>query len=790
MWFTKISHIERDRQIVVAAFCIALALAIALSISGLSGGIERQLRDSRDTLRIAPVTGEIVIVEIDGRSLQELDQWPWPRGLYADAITELDRLGARQIAFDIEFSARSIEAEDKRFAEALSAISQPVILPTFRQRNLAGDTLRISESLPLPELREHAFLASVNVQASEDGQIKHYAGGMTTNGTPRPSLANMMAGAGGAIDASFRIDQSINPLTVPRVSFVDLVEGRVSKDNIAGKSVVFGNTAIELGDRYPTALFGVQPGVAIHVQAAETIMQGRVRSDANAPVVLGVLAMLLGGALAVHLRRRQSAANVGPGRIAAALGIGLAVLALALDQASLVYIPLTGSLLLIGAFMASQRALLLLANLEVERLTDTASGLPNARSMQVKLSTHKSSPAIIAARIADYSEVSSMLTGEGRAQLDCAVARRLALATGIDLQVYRLDSGVFGWLARDPSDDGADELFNAARALFNAPVEAGNERLRVVLHFGMAADTISQAVDASEYARRRGLIWSANAQAMLEETQYRQRLLGELDEALENGAISVAFQPKLAFANNAITGGECLVRWNSPTLGRISPADFIPILEEKERIADLTLFVLREAMARQREAGASGHALNLAVNVSAQLLGDQAFVATALEELRGLGALERGGITLEITESAPLQDSETARDALTKLRDAGARISIDDYGTGQATLNYLQDFPAQEIKLDQSFIRDLAEDRKDQIMVQSTIELGHALGFQIVAEGIETGDILEILRTMGCDYAQGWHVGKPMEWDDFARFLFDYTGEGELPPSPQVSAAA
>jgi len=786
VWFTEVPRIMRNAQITAAAYALALCVAVLFGLSGLAGGIESQLRDARDTLRIAPATGDIVIAEIDGRSLQALPQWPWPRRLYADAITQLDQLGAAQIAFDVEFSARSNPAEDAQFAAALAAIGQPTILPTFRQENLAGESVTISESLPMEDFRENAFLASVNVRAAPDGQIKQYFNGETTNGVPRPSLANMLARAGGEVDQTFRIDQAINPVTVPRISFIDLIEGRVSRSQVEGKQVVFGNTAIELGDRYPTALFGVQPGVLVHVQAAETLIQSRARMDAYSPTVLGLLAALLGAILVVRARRAWQSKWLRPVSLATFVTGIYVTAALALDQASMAYLPLGAPLVFLGSFILTHRALVMIASLQIERLTNTASGLPNARSMGGML-RRTARARVAAARIADFAELTAMLSVEQQGNLDRALARRLGMMSQVG-EVFWIETGVFAWIM--PEDFAGDDMelleeaFATARALFNTPVEVESERLRINLHFGTAIDSIERALDASELARKRSLNWSANAEALLEETQYRQRLLGELDEALTDGSIFVVFQPKLAMASAKIRGGECLVRWDSARLGRISPADFIPILEEKGRVHDLTLFVVQEAMDRQREAAAQGHAINLAVNVSAQLLGDVKFVDALVAKFDVFGRPEKGGITLEITESAPLQDSESARIALTRMRETGARISIDDYGTGQATLNYLQDFPAQEIKLDQSFIRDLVEDRKDQIMVQSTIDLAHALGFEIVAEGVETQAILDALAALGCDYAQGWHIGKPMEWDEFARVL------GADAPPVQIGATA
>ncbi len=249
----------------------------------------------------------------------------------------------------------------------------------------------------------------------------------------------------------------------------------------------------------------------------------------------------------------------------------------------------------------------------------------------------------------------------------------------------------------------------------------------------------------------------------------------ELDEALESGAIWVAYQPKYRFADQTIAGAECLVRWNSPTMGTIGPDHFIPVLESKGRMQELTMFVLGDALRRLGEAESGGRKLNLAVNVSAQLLADAQFVEAVTGLLETHYRQSANVLTIEITESAPLADSTTAKHALNRLREAGARISIDDYGTGQATLTYLQGFPANEVKLDQSFVKNFTSSISDEIMVRSTIEMAHALGFEIVAEGIEDAGILEALAALCCDYGQGWHIGKPVPWDAFVTQHFGGT---------------
>ncbi|MFL0355819.1 EAL domain-containing protein [Erythrobacter sp. GH1-10] len=760
----------RNAQIHGAAFIVAALVAVLFVSSGIGSGAENALRDSRDTLRITPASGEIVIVEIDGRSLSEIDEWPWPRRHYATAIEELDRLGAEQIAFDIDFSSRSEIAEDARLAKAIDTIGQPVILPTFRQLSRAGTGQTISEAIPIPGLRENSFLASVNVFPGADGRITHYPNGTTTNGTARPSLANMLAKKGGEVDLFFRVDQAIAPNTIPRLSFIDLVEGKVAREDVAGKRVVIGATAIELGDRYSTALYGVQPGVVIQAQAAETLLQDRARSDLPAWFTLGLLMASI--ALALVVQRRSADRRLGPSALAIGTGAFFVVLALALDQLALPYIPLAGPLLFVVLFVGLHRAIGAAASLEAERMTDTASGIANGAAM-ARVLTHRPQMRVAVARVADFGDVATVLGSSRLAMLDGEIVRRLALLSGIE-DVYRIDSGLFGWLVSENGEDNPDELFASARALFNAPFDVDGERFRLSLNFGFVAGSIEGATYASADARKRGLVWSSNAENIHEGAHFRQHLLSELDEALSNGAISVVYQPKLRFADGAIAGAECLVRWNSREFGHISPSEFIPILESKDRIDELTRFVLRQAIDDYRLAVEAGRELNIAVNISAQLLGDEAFVTYAME---AIGAVERsgdGGITLEITESAPLADSVRARSAIMRLRASGARISIDDYGTGQATLHYLQDFPVQELKLDQSFVRGLRQNRKDQIMVQSTIELAHALGFAVVAEGVEDRSTLDILRELGCDYAQGWQIGKPMSWAELAAFVNDH----------------
>jgi diguanylate cyclase len=236
------------------------------------------------------------------------------------------------------------------------------------------------------------------------------------------------------------------------------------------------------------------------------------------------------------------------------------------------------------------------------------------------------------------------------------------------------------------------------------------------------------------------------------------------------GEIWVAYQPKLDIRSGRVKGAEALVRWRHPTRGAIPPDHFIPALEENGRVIDLTLYVLERALADQRDWRAAGIDIGVAVNVSAVLPADPEFVERVEAVLQRYPD-QAGALTLEVTESATMLDPTRAVAALETLAALGVQLSIDDYGTGQSTLSYLKRLPAREIKIDKGFVLALESSRADQAMVRSTIELAHELGFRVVAEGVETQSVLDLLAGYGCDIGQGWHIGRPTPNAEFLASL-------------------
>jgi EAL domain-containing protein (putative c-di-GMP-specific phosphodiesterase class I) len=235
----------------------------------------------------------------------------------------------------------------------------------------------------------------------------------------------------------------------------------------------------------------------------------------------------------------------------------------------------------------------------------------------------------------------------------------------------------------------------------------------------------------------------------------------ELARALAAGELLLEYQPKVDVTSGTVHGVEALVRWQHPTLGRLGPDTFIPLAEQSDQIGALTRWVMGTAVEQWRRWHGQGLDISIAVNFSARNL-DDIRVPDELEQLCRSFDVPCGQFVIEITESATGADEVKMMDIATRLRIKGFRISIDDFGTGYSSLVQLQRLPFSEMKIDKSFVIHCVSARESLVIVKSIIDLAHNLNLKVVAEGVETFDVLELLRRLGCDLAQGFHIGRPM----------------------------
>lgn len=244
----------------------------------------------------------------------------------------------------------------------------------------------------------------------------------------------------------------------------------------------------------------------------------------------------------------------------------------------------------------------------------------------------------------------------------------------------------------------------------------------------------------------------------------------ELDVAIRGSQLFVAYQPKIICESGALAGFEALVRWTHPERGFIPPDRFIPLAESSGLIDPLTDYVLERSLAwfcgnfLAAGHGDSKHPITLSVNISAKTLADRGFVERALQSCQNIG-LAPSRLIFELTETSAMEDPVASLDLLTRLRMKGFQLSIDDFGTGFSSMLQLARLPFSEIKVDKSFVMNAASSQESRVVIKSVVDLGRSMGLRSTAEGVEDAFSLEYLRHVGCDLAQGFHIGRPMEGD-------------------------
>jgi len=279
--------------------------------------------------------------------------------------------------------------------------------------------------------------------------------------------------------------------------------------------------------------------------------------------------------------------------------------------------------------------------------------------------------------------------------------------------------------------------------------------------------TLLQHADIAMYvAKSQHLGAFAYDPAIDQHSASRLAMVGDLRRALERNELVLYYQPKVRISDGHLLGVEALARWEHPQNGHLLPDEFIPIAERTGLIGPLTRHLIDAALAQARIWIDCGRPLPIAVNLSARSLHDP-HLAELVAYLLAVHEVPAELFELEVTESAIMIDSERARQTLEQLSALGVRLSIDDFGAGYTSLSQLTSLPISEIKIDRSFVMTMTQDRKDSLIVQSIISLGHNLGMTLVAEGVENGTILSALSDYGCDVAQGFHMCEAVSVDDF-----------------------
>jgi EAL domain-containing protein (putative c-di-GMP-specific phosphodiesterase class I) len=276
--------------------------------------------------------------------------------------------------------------------------------------------------------------------------------------------------------------------------------------------------------------------------------------------------------------------------------------------------------------------------------------------------------------------------------------------------------------------------------------------------------------------RHRYVVFESGMQTAV---QTRMELEMDLRMALENDEFFLVYQPTFRLHDMSPTGMEALIRWNSTTRGVVQPDDFISLLEETGLIIDIGRWVLREACCQGVRWRESGYPIGIAVNVSARQLESDEFVIHVQRTLEETG-LDPGSLTIELTETALMRDTEATAMRLAAVKQLGVRIAIDDFGTGYSSMAHLQQFPVDALKIDRSFVAQMTHNQEGEAILRTLVQLGKALSIETLAEGIEQAHELSLLQGERCDSGQGFLLARPLDAADTATFLRDWMANRAL----------
>ncbi|MCP5281984.1 MAG: EAL domain-containing protein [Rhodoferax sp.] len=430
--------------------------------------------------------------------------------------------------------------------------------------------------------------------------------------------------------------------------------------------------------------------------------------------------------------------------------------------------------------------------IEIRKLAywDRLTGLPNRarfrEALQQEIDSQgavaelgRGSLAVVMLDIDRFKHVNDVLGYSFGDLLLDAVAKRLTqqdLRTG-DM-VARLGGDEFAVLLTQ--SDAASALAVAQRIAksFELPLAFDDQTVDLSAGIGVAcwplhaddADTLLSRAEVAMYAAKSKTTGIQLYDPALDSSSAQTlSLLTELRHAIDHDELRLFLQPKIRLVDNAVVAAEALVRWQHPVRGLVPPLEFIPFAEQTGFVRQLTLWVFDRAAALCGQLRAQGLSLRLSVNLSTRDMLDVDLPAR-LEQILQRHDAPAESFCLEITESAIMDEPQRALATLNTLSQRGFALSIDDFGTGYSSLAYLKRLPVDELKIDKSFVMNMQEDEDDAKIVRSTIDLAHNLGLTVVAEGVENGRILEQLRDLACDEAQGYHMAKPMAADAFAHW--------------------
>ena len=728
---------------------LALLLSVAAGLSSIAEPVDRIIESAVGRVAWRPVSGDIVIVALDDKTLERMGKNDFSMAQHARVVDGVNRAGAKRLFVDFLFDRRGADRDFPKMTAAIRRMGSRAVLAVEAKSADLGDSQLTR--FPSPAFGTAAQLACIGWEY-EFWQVWRLPTALNVNGRDIPTFSSLLANVRNPRVGTYALDLSYNTDTIRTYSAIDVISGQVGARELAGKDVIFAATATAYQDTHYLPGHDKIPGAFIHLIGGETLKRGQPIDIGWVPA-LALTAAALISALAFRRTRRFN-------WIAAATGLGLIVVKVAL-MPMLVTVSIGSSLFLIATISTNVARTSRRKSAQHE---NPVSGLPNFEALRTQASY--GSATVIAAKVVNFEDLAAFIPGEGLSKLVEQVTRRLQLASQGTTLYHDLD-GTFAWLVPYYQHSQIETQLMGLAALFNAPLTIDELKVDVSMAFGVNdefegsnAQRLAAALVATEKSIRSRVLWTKYTPQQKDDAGWQLSFHSQLEDALNAGDIWVAFQPQYRIATRELVGVEALVRWTHPTRGPISPDEFIVQAEKSQDIYRLTLFVMDQAIRSAAQLQKLGTEIHMSVNLSATLLDHKDLVST-IRVMLSAHHLPPERLTIEITETAQIENSLQARQTLAQIRRAGMRLSIDDYGTGQSNLEYLTEIEADEIKIDKRFVMTMRDSQRNLEVVKSTIDLAHRLGATAVAEGIEDAQTMALLDQLGCDIGQGYLLGKP-----------------------------
>lgn len=738
----------------------ATLMAVLCGVSGFSEPLDTILRAARGKFIDHQPSGEVVIVEVDNKDITGGDSDLKSKLYHARLITKLSAMGAKRIIIHMEASRYSGSPGDRALLAALQKSDTIFnVVPT--------DNISTQGSNIEPPARQFLKFATISVDKLNSdnafGFVDNVSNSVKINGHTYLSTANKIGESVDESRSNLTLDINIDSKKIARIDEKNIETSILGFND---KYVVLDYISNGNAKQYSAVNNKNISMPSIIALSIETAMRGRNISVYWVPaiIVLFIYCLLITFSVRIFVTKQAQLLM---------MSLTLAVPVWLDDK--LIFSETAPALMLLGWVIAGRSWMAF--NLTRSRI-NPGTGFANLnalRDLELPLTS-----CLVVARVQNFAEICAILPSEKHDDLAVQIVQRLSLSAD-GATIYQGDDGVFAWVMYDARETPVHDTLEGLHALFSSAVQIEAHRLDLSLTFGIdktkgrsVSNRFGSALVAAKEAAEAHVRWKEYDAAALDTAEWKLSLVGELEEAIDKGQIWVAYQPKIDIVSGAINGAEALVRWSHPIRGEVGPVDFVMAAEAQNRIGKLTNFVLDQALGIASTVRQTNPDFTMAVNLSGRLLDAPHMFATITELLRQHN-YPAEKLTLEITESAAIESNQATKVFLTALRQLGIKISIDDYGTGFSTLDYVTSIPASEIKIDRRFVSQMQTSQSDRVVVNSTIQLAHQLGRLAVAEGVEDAETLASLGSMGCDVAQGYFISKPLTHQSLFSLLAQQT---------------